>query len=100
MIKLVLSCKHKTVLDFFEQYLQFLFKEFKLSLNNIIIYSLPLKIEKITLLNSPHVNKRSKDSFELRTYTKIYVFNNKIDTNFIKHIVFKKPKTLKLKIIY
>jgi len=32
---------------------------------------LPTKIEKYTLLRSPHVNKRARDQFEIRTHKRI-----------------------------
>ncbi len=32
---------------------------------------LPTKIEKYTLLRSPHVNKKSRDQFEIRTHKRI-----------------------------
>ena len=32
---------------------------------------LPTKIEKYTLLRSPHVNKKARDQFEIRTHKRI-----------------------------
>ena len=32
---------------------------------------LPTKIEKYTLLRSPHVNKKARDQFEIRTHNRI-----------------------------
>lgn len=32
---------------------------------------LPTKIERFTLLRSPHVNKKSRDQFEIRTHKRI-----------------------------
>jgi len=32
---------------------------------------LPTRIEKYTLLRSPHVNKKSRDQFEIRTHKRI-----------------------------
>lgn len=32
---------------------------------------LPTKIEKFTLLKSPHVNKKARDQFEIRTHKRI-----------------------------
>ncbi len=32
---------------------------------------LPIKIEKYTLLRSPHVNKKARDQFEIRTHKRI-----------------------------
>ncbi len=32
---------------------------------------LPTKIEKFTVLRSPHVNKKSREQFEMRTFTRL-----------------------------
>lgn len=32
---------------------------------------LPTKIEKFTVLRSPHVNKKSREQFEIRTHTRL-----------------------------
>jgi len=38
---------------------------------SVNIVSLPLKIKKFTVLKSPHVDKKDRDQFELRTYIKL-----------------------------
>ncbi len=35
------------------------------------IASLPTKIKKFTVNKSPHIDKKSRDQFEIRTYTKV-----------------------------
>lgn len=35
--------------------------------------SLPLKIKKINLLKSPHVNKKARDEFEVRFYNRLLI---------------------------
>lgn len=45
----------------------------KTNLKNLKIIgpiSLPTKIKKITVLRSPHIDKKSREQFEMRTYTK------------------------------
>jgi small subunit ribosomal protein S10 len=58
--------------------------------------SLPTKIERFTVLRSPHVDKKSREQFEIKTYHKVIVttfnFNNpfekqraKLLINFVKN---------------
>lgn len=42
--------------------------------------SLPKKIKKITVLKSPHINKTSREQFEIRSYKNLITLNL-IDTN-------------------
>ena len=41
------------------------------------IVKLPVKIQKFTLLSSPHVNKKSREQFEIKTYKRLLVINVK-----------------------
>nr|NP_044758.1 ribosomal protein S10 [Reclinomonas americana]O21246.1 RecName: Full=Small ribosomal subunit protein uS10m; AltName: Full=Ribosomal protein S10, mitochondrial [Reclinomonas americana]AAD11873.1 ribosomal protein S10 [Reclinomonas americana] len=45
----------------------------KINLQNLKLtgpINLPTKIKKITVLRSPHIDKKSREQFEIRTYTK------------------------------
>jgi ribosomal protein S10 len=46
--------------------------------------SLPTKIERFTVLRSPHVDKKSREQFELRKYTKILNLYFDFSNNFEK----------------
>ena len=37
---------------------------------------LPTRINKVTVLRSPHVNKKSREQFEMRTHKRLIVINN------------------------
>ena len=42
---------------------------------------LPTKIEKFTVLRSPHVNKKSREQFEMRTHKRLIdILNTNVDT--------------------
>lgn len=79
-------------------YLKSIFKKFNI---NFKFSSQPMQIKRITLLKSPHVNKKAKESFELRTYKMSLFFKMKRK---FKHIMIldsilkNKPKFIKLKI--
>jgi|SaaInlStandDraft_7_1057024.scaffolds.fasta_scaffold00215_32 small subunit ribosomal protein S10 len=56
----------------------------KLNLNPKVS-SMPTKINKFTVLRSPHIDKKARDQFELRTHSKLLVF---------KKLAFKNMKRL------
>ena len=53
----------------------YLFKNKKLLFLSLKFFILPKKIKKHTLLRSPHVNKKSREQFETRTYKAIVYIN-------------------------
>jgi ribosomal protein S10 len=63
---------------------------------------LPVKIKKFTLLSSPHVNKKSREQFEIRTYKRLLVLNFK-NKDFIflllNQLNFKLPQGLSIKVV-
>jgi ribosomal protein S10 len=70
-----------------------------LNINNktYILQNMPTTTKKITLLKSPHVNKKAWEQFQIRTYKMIIVVSN---TNNIKDVlkvlIINKPKNLKI----
>ena len=66
-----------------------------------IVNKTPVQIKKFTILRSPHVNKKAREQFETRTYTRvIQVTTNKNDImlKLIKAIIFKLPHSIFIKI--
>lgn len=64
----------------------------------ILIIPSPIKKKHVTLLKSPHVNKRAKENFELR----IYKFRFHVCLNFseLKILRCNIPKNIRLKVLY
>jgi len=84
----------KKSLHNYTNYLSSLLKKFNI---NFTIVSLPLKIKTKTLLKSPHVTKKAKESFEL-TFFKIIV-RIKFDNKLIKILRTNLPNTMHLKCV-
>lgn len=66
-----------------------------------IIYKTPINIQKFTILRSPHVNKKAREQFEIRTYNRIIQitsYNNKLMLTLIKTIIVKLPHSIFIKI--
>jgi ribosomal protein S10 len=67
------------------------------------IVKLPVKIQKFTLLSSPHVNKKSREQFEIKTYKRLLVINVKnkdVIFPLINQLYLKLPQGLSIKIVY
>jgi len=67
------------------------------------VIKLPVKIQRFTLLSSPHVNKKSREQFEIRTYKRLLTLNVK-NTEMIfpllNQLNTKLPQGLSIKIVY
>jgi small subunit ribosomal protein S10 len=58
----------------FEKSLNKIFKKIKtLNLNDVSIVSLPIRIKRFTVLRSPHIDKKSREQFEIKHYNKLLV---------------------------
>jgi len=67
------------------------------------IVKLPVKIQKFTLLSSPHVNKKSREQFEIKTYKRLLLINVKnkdVIFPLINQFYLKLPQGLSIKIVY
>jgi small subunit ribosomal protein S10 len=89
----------ESVENTFKIYLKFLISILKtLKIKNKII-ALPKTFKLITLLKSPHINKKAREQFLLTKYKNIIelTFDNRIK-NFIFFLFLNKPKHIKLKL--
>jgi len=67
-----------------------------------IIYKMPVKIQRFTVLRSPHVNKKAREQFEIRTYSRVIqlMTNNKnLMSTLVRAVIFKLPHSILLKCI-
>ena len=70
-------------LNLLDDFLLVLSKKAKISK----LVRLPTKTKKFTVLRSPHVNKQSREQFEIRTHKRLIILENIIEKsihNFIK----------------
>ena len=63
------------------------------------IINLPNKKKIITLLKSPHVNKKAREQFEHRIYKKRFLIKSNVNLKLLKVLTLIKPKNIKIKII-
>lgn len=100
--KLTLTSNSKNSLSTYLKYITIICKKLKINTN---IVALPMTIKKISLLKSPHVYKKAKEHFEIRTYRNFISFSsleeksntgNLIGSKIIK-ILLNKPTSIKVK---
>lgn len=88
------NLKKKVTINFkfkgFHPYLfKFIFPKITEKLNyigieNYSIVSLPIKNQRFTVLRSPHVDKKSREQFEMRSYSKLLKVTFNFDNDFDK----------------
>jgi small subunit ribosomal protein S10 len=98
MKKLIIkSCCKYTL----KSYISFLDVTLKHLNSDFSIFFLPTTERKLTLLKSPHVNKKAKEQFKISTHKVVISINNFDTSKFTKHISFfilNKPKAVSIKI--
>ena len=60
---------------------------------------MPKIVKRVTLLKSPHVNKKSREQFQVSYYkfiVNVYTFKEKFNKNFLKFVILNKPKYISL----
>lgn len=60
------------------------------------IINIPRKRTRITLLKSPHVNKKSREQFQLISHKVIFCILTELNILTLKYIILNKPNTVKV----
>ena len=60
------------------------------------IINIPRKRTRITLLKSPHVNKKSREQFQFTSHKVIFCILTELNSLTLKYIVLNKPNTVKV----
>lgn len=63
------------------------------------VSNIPTTKKRITLLKSPHVNKKSREQFQHNRYKVFLKIKNSLDIKVIRYIISNKPKTVKVVLI-
>lgn len=93
--QLTLRSYSKEILSLYINYLKIIF--LKLDINSSI-FNFPKKRKVITLLKSPHVNKKAKEQFEIKYFKTSISFKKGLSLKVVKNILVNKPKCISLKI--
>ena len=95
-VKILLTSTSKKSLDLYITLLKTTFQKAKVSDS---IFHLPQTLQRCTLLKSPHVHKKAKEHFELKTYSVTILCVTK-NYSIIKLLIFNKPKSIHTKIFF
>ena len=95
--KLILTSSSQKSLIVYIKYLKFVFKLWNIRPS---VASLPIKIKRISLLKSPHVNKKAKEHFEIRNYRFVISFKTSLEMDSLNALISNKSKTIDLKLIF
>lgn len=79
-------------------YLTFLLSIFKKLDIKYKCIKIPLLSKKITILKSPHVNKKAREQFELKIFKKTIIIYSNLKLKILKFLILNKPKFIKLKL--
>lgn len=60
------------------------------------VCNIPAAIKRITLLKSPHVNKKSREQFQHTKYKVFFKVESNLSMKILKYIISNKPNTVKV----
>jgi ribosomal protein S10 len=92
-----LTTNNNSALLTYIQFIKVIEKKFHIKVH---FTGLPTSFKTITLLKSPHVNKRAKESFHLPTYKTTFSFKTKSALKasvVVKNLIINKPNTIRFK---
>jgi small subunit ribosomal protein S10 len=113
----IISLKKKSIITFkiksfhnkiFEKSLNKILRKIKfLNISEPKIIPLPIKIQRYTVLKSPHIDKKSREQFEIKSYTKLLILdyemtsiNNIVKMTFLINYIKNSLSGCELKIKY
>lgn len=95
MVQFKLRSLNKNCLKFYILFIFYICQHlnYKISINY-----LPLAKKTITLLSSPHVNKKAREQFLVTTYPVIITVNTMFELPILKLILANKPKLIRMSV--
>lgn len=97
MIFLHLKSNFKKTLELYTFYLE---KNLKSTSVDFKLVRLPKRIKRLTILKSPHVNKKARDQYEIRTYSLTIVITKHFQdiSGLLKFLLSNKPSLINAKL--
>jgi small subunit ribosomal protein S10 len=85
----------KDSLNLYKEFLKITLKKINI---NFSLFNLPIKKKRITLLKSPHVNKSSREQFEIKYFNTIFQIKNILSPRLLTILLINKPKVVTVSI--
>ncbi len=92
-VKIKTACKES--MGLYSTFLKSIFNKLNYNFSAV---GLPTEFRRITLLKSPHVFKKHKEQFEMRTYKQVFTIKENVSTSALKFLLLNKPKLVHLKL--
>jgi ribosomal protein S10 len=97
MLQFKLRSLNQSCLKF---YILFISSVCKLLNSRISVVHLPAAKRIITLLSSPHVNKKAREQFLVVTYSAVITVKTTFEPQLLKFILANKPKLIRMSLKY
>ena len=94
--QIILKSLDKLILELYINFLKKILSKY--NKKSFVIQNAPKKIKRITILKSPHVNKKAMEQFEIRIFKANIIFKNFNVNTLLKFLILNKPKSILLKI--
>jgi len=91
MCKISLKASSKKAINLYIFFLKYIFK--KLNIKSTVAH-LPCTYKDITLLKSPHVSKKAKEHFGVKTFRTIIIAEVLPSANVLGYLLLNKPKSI------
>ena len=85
----------KTLLAIYLKFLKQVLNKLNITYSHI---NLPMKSKKITLLKSPHIHKKAREQFEMKTFKTLFNINKLRISKYLIFFFLNKPKFIKIKL--
>jgi ribosomal protein S10 len=95
MYKIIISSSSQNSIELYIQFLTLVLNKLNVFYS---VFAFPMGVKKIALLKSPHVYKKAKEHFELRSYKFVVSFDSCINSQTLKILLINKPKSVTLKL--
>jgi ribosomal protein S10 len=98
--QLIIRSLDKITIDLYLFYIKAILK--KINFNILSVQYLPIKKKRISILKSPHVNKKAVDQFEYKLYRVLLTFTIFLKPNqsIVSFFLINKPKNIKVTLKY
>lgn len=93
MIKIKIKSLDQESILLYKRFISEIISKLNLSFT---ISNMPCKKRRVTLLKSPHVNKKAREQFQITSYKTSFEIKSVVDIKILKYIILNKPKTVKV----
>ena len=95
MTQISLKSLNKESLNIYQNFINKILKSLNVQHSCI---NMPTKIKKLTLLKAPHVYKKAREQFIIKSYKTLIILKTEISSNKLKLLILNKPKSGQIRV--